>query len=474
MTTDIPNVLAQRYASPAMRNLWSATGKVIMEREFWIAVMKAQRELGIKINQSEIKASENAKAIVDLESIRLREEITKHDVKARLEEFADKAGHQHAHKGMTSRDLTENVEQLQVHRSLSIILEKGIAALLALADKAEEYKKLPLTARSHNVPAQLTTLGKRMANWGEELERSLDSLSRLCATYPYRGLKGAVGTRLDQITLLGSVKKAEKLDRKVMEHLGAPANWESVGQVYPRSLDLEVISLLVRLAAAPSSFAKTLRIMAGHELLGEGFAKGQTGSSAMPHKMNSRSCERINGFHAILNGHLSMASSLSGDQWNEGDVSCSVVRRVALPDAFFAIDGLFDTLLTVLSQMEVFPNVIGSEAKRYLPFLLSTTFMMEAVKAGAGREDAHAAIKEHAVATVKDLRNGKIKENDLAGRLAKDKRVGLKARAIQNLIKEGEKKIGAAEAQVDQFVKRARSWGERYPDSKDYRPPVIL
>ena len=194
----------------------------------------------------------------------------------------------------------------------------------------------------------------------------------------------------------------------------------------------------------------------------------------MPHKMNSRSCERINGFHAILNGHLSMASSLSGDQWNEGDVSCSVVRRVALPDAFFAIDGLFDTLLTVLSQMEVFPNVIGSEAKRYLPFLLSTTFMMEAVKAGAGREDAHAAIKEHAVATVKDLRKGKIKENDLAGRLAKDKRVGLKARAIQSLIKEGEKKIGAAEAQVDQFVERARSWGERYPDSKDYRPPVIL
>lgn len=474
MTTDIPNVLAQRYASPAMRTLWSATGKVIMEREFWIAVMKAQRELGIKITTSEIRSSEKVKAVVDLESIRLREEVTKHDVKARLEEFAEKAGHQHAHKGMTSRDLTENVEQLQIHRSLSIILEKGIAALLALADKAEEFKKLPLTARSHNVPAQLTTLGKRMANWGEELERALDSLTRLCATYPYRGLKGAVGTRLDQVTLLGGAKKAEKLDKKVMEHLGAPANWESVGQVYPRSLDFEVISLLVRLAAAPASFAKTLRIMAGHELLGEGFAKGQTGSSAMPHKMNSRSCERINGFHAILNGHLSMVSALSGDQWNEGDVSCSVVRRVALPDAFFAIDGLIDTLLTVLSQMEVFPNVIRAETKRYLPFLLSTTFMMEAVKAGAGREDAHAAIKEHAVATVKDLRDGKLKENDLASRLAQDKRVGLKARSIQALIKAGEKKIGAAESQVEQFVQRARKWGERYPDSKNYRPPVIL
>ena len=214
--------------------------------------------------------------------------------------------------------------------------------------------------------------------------------------------------------------------------------------------------------------------MAGHELLGEGFAKGQTGSSAMPHKMNSRSCERINGFQAILNGHLAMVSALSGDQWNEGDVSCSVVRRVALPDAFFALDGLLDTFLTVLAQMEVFPDVIKAESNRYLPFLLSTTFMMEAVKAGSGREDAHAAIKEHALATVKDLRTGKIKENDLPARLAEDKRIGLNAQAIERLIKKGEKKVGSAEAQVDQFVERSRSWGERYPASKEYTPPVIL
>jgi adenylosuccinate lyase len=259
-----------------------------------------------------------------------------------------------------------------------------------------------------------------------------------------------------------------------MEHLGATANWQNVGQVYPRSLDFEVVSILVRLSAAPSSFAKTLRIMAGHELLGEGFAKGQTGSSAMPHKMNSRSCERINGFQAILNGHLAMISSLSGDQWNEGDVSCSVVRRVALPDAFFAIDGLLDTFLTVLTQMEAFPAMIKAEANHYLPFLLSTTFMMEAVKAGAGREDAHSAIKEHAVATVKDLRNGKIKENDLAKRLAKDKRVGLKASTINSLIKKGQGRVGAAHSQVDYFLGRASSWAARYPDAKEYNPPSIL
>lgn len=474
MQTEISNVLAERYASNPMKNLWSATGKIILEREFWIAVMKAQKDLGVEIEKEAIQSSISVKASVDLDSIQKREKVTKHDVKARLEEFAEKAGHQHAHKGMTSRDLTENVEQLQIHRSLSLILDKGVSALLALAKKAAEYKEIPLTARSHNVPAQVTTLGKRMANWGEELERVLEALSSLCVTYPYRGLKGAVGTCLDQVTLLGDTKKAEQLDRKVMEHLGATANWQNVGQVYPRSLDFEVISILVRLSAAPSSFAKTVRIMAGHELLGEGFAKGQTGSSAMPHKMNSRSCERINGFQAILNGHLAMVSSLSGDQWNEGDVSCSVVRRVALPDAFFAIDGLLDTFLTVLAQMEVFPAMIKAESTHYLPFLLSTTFMMEAVKAGAGREDAHAAIKQHAVATVKDLRKGKVKENDLAKRLAQDKRVGLKTGTINSLIKEGQKRVGAACSQVDYFVARADSWSKRYPNAQAYKPPSIL
>ena len=201
---------------------------------------------------------------------------------------------------------------------------------------------------------------------------------------------------------------------------------------------------------------------------------GQTGSSAMPHKMNSRSCERINGFHAILSGYVTMATQLSGDQWNEGDVSCSVVRRLMLPDAFFAIDGLLDTFITVLNQMEVFPSVIGAERKKYLPFLLSTTVMMEAVKAGAGREDAHAAIKEHALATVKDLRRGKIKENDLVQRLSKDKRIGLNLTKLRKIINAGEKNIGAANQQVDYFIKRVKGWARRYGEAKDYAPESIL
>ena len=138
----LPNVLADRYASSSMVSLWSPTGKVIMEREFWIAVMKAQKELGIKIDKKAIDQSEKVKGLVNLESIREREVVTKHDVKARLEEFAELAGHQHAHKGMTSRDLTENVEQLQTHRALSLVLEKSVACLVALGEKAKTFSRI--------------------------------------------------------------------------------------------------------------------------------------------------------------------------------------------------------------------------------------------------------------------------------------------------------------------------------------------
>ena len=194
----------------------------------------------------------------------------------------------------------------------------------------------------------------------------------------------------------------------------------------------------------------------------------------MPHKMNSRSCERINGFHVLLKGYASMAGGLAGDQWNEGDVSCSVVRRVMLPDAFFAIDGLLETYLTVLGQMEVFPGVVNKEVSHYLPFLLTTTVLMEAVKAGAGREEAHEAIKEHAVATIRDLRGDVISENDLAQRLAGDSRIGLSEEELAAIMDRGRGQIGAAGAQVDNFCKVASDTGAAVEGASDYKPGSIL
>ncbi len=471
----ISNVLAERYASPAMQSIWSAEGRIVLEREFWIAVMKAQRDLGLEVPAEAIAAYEQVKNQVDTASIMAREKITRHDVKARIEEFNGLAGHEQVHKGLTSRDLTENVEQLQVYRSLRVIRDKSVAALRRMRERAELWADWVLTARTHNVAAQPTTLGKRVAMFGEELLGSLAALDAVLAGYAVRGLKGAVGTQMDQLSLFdGDAGKVAELEQRVVAHLGMPAVWSNVGQVYPRSLDFRVVAALTDLASGPASFCKTLRLMAGHETASEGFAPGQTGSSAMPHKMNSRSCERVNGLHVILKGYLAMAAGLAGDQWNEGDVSCSVVRRVMLPDAFFAIDGLFETFLTILEQMDAWPALIAAETGRYLPFLMTTTIMMEAVKAGVGRETAHQVIKEHAIATVHDLREGTVARNDLIDRLAGDARLGLARATLEAIVSSGDREAGAATAQISAFADNVRKLEVASPAAAAYAPGAIL
>jgi len=471
----LPNVLAERYATEPMTAIWSPEGKVRLERELWIAVMKAQRDLGLAIPGDAIADYESVVDQIDLASIAQRERVTRHDVKARIEEFCDLAGCEHIHKGMTSRDLTENVEQLQVFRALGEVHRKAAAALDRLASQAEAHRSVVITARTHNVAAQLTTFGKRLAMFGEELLAAVERLAHHRDTYPVRGLKGAVGTQLDQFSLFdGDADRVQQLEEKVARHLGIARRWSNVGQVYPRSLDLGTVSVLNAIASGPSSFAKTLRLMAGHELASEGFAKGQVGSSAMPHKMNSRSCERINGFKTILGGHLAMASSLAGDQWNEGDVSCSVVRRVMLPDAFFAIDGLLETFLTILDQMEVYPAVVERENRHYLPFLLSTTILMAAVKRGTGREMAHEVIKEHAVAAAKSYRTGESAHNDMIERLAADDRLGMSGAELESALAEGSANAGAADAQIDAFLSAAREAVAAVPGAAGYRPGAIL
>lgn len=457
-----------------MRAIWSGAGRVAIERDLWIAVMKAQRDLGLKIPAAAIADYEKVRDKIDLRSIEKRERTLLHDVKARIEEFNGLAKRESIHLGMTSRDLTENVEQLQVFRSLHLIRVKAVAALDRLAKRARSYRSMLITGRTHNVAAQPTTFGKRLAMFGEELLVAVERLDNLVARYPARGLKGAVGTQLDQTTLFGNdTASAARLEQRLMKHLGLKRILGAVGQVYPRSLDFDTVSALHQLGAAAGSFSTTVRLMAGYGLMTEGFRKGQVGSSAMPHKVNCRNCERIHGFLTILNGHVSMAAGLSGDQWNEGDVSCSVARRVVLPDACFAIDGLLETFLTVLDQFEVFPAAIRAENKRQLPFLATTTIMMEAVKRGAGRETAHAAIKEHALAAVREMREGS-GETDLVAKLAGDDRLGLKKVEIDALLRDGKRFFGAAPAQVDEFAATVRTWTKKFPESRKFQPSPLL
>lgn len=470
----IPNVLANRYASAEMVAIWSPEAKIVAERRLWLAVLRAQRELGVEVPEAAITDYERVVEQVDLASIAARERVTRHDVKARIEEFNALAGHQHVHKGMTSRDLTENVEQLQIRQSLQLVHARGVAVAARLAERATRYRDLVMTGRSHNVAAQATTLGKRFASAAEETLIALSRIRELVDRYPLRGIKGPMGTGQDMLDLFdGDADRLGELERRVADFLGFTAVLDSVGQVYPRSLDHDVVSALVQLGSGPSSLAHTIRLMAGHELATEGFAPGQVGSSAMPHKMNTRSCERVNGLQVVLRGYASMAAELAGAQWNEGDVFCSVVRRVALPDAFFAVDGQIETCLTVLEEFGAYPAVIQRELDRYLPFLATTKVLIAAVRAGVGREAAHEVIKEHAVAVALAMRE-RGAEPDLLDRLAADPRLPLDRAALDGALADTESFIGAAASQVDRVVAAVGELVSAYPDAANYTPGAIL
>jgi adenylosuccinate lyase len=475
----IGNVLANRYASAAMRDVWSAESKIISERRLWLAVLSAQNDLGVELGGDDpalvIKAYQGAVEHVDLASIAEREKITRHDVKARIEEFNSLAGFQHVHKGMTSRDLTENVEQLQIVSSLKIIRGRTVATLVQLAQLATQYADQPMAGRTHNVAAQITTLGKRFATTANELLVAYQRVEELLDRYPLRGIKGPVGTSQDMLDLLdGDPDRLAALERRVADHLGFTHILVSTGQVYPRSLDFDMISALAQVAAAPSNLATSIRLMAGHELVTEGFQPGQVGSSAMPHKMNTRSCERVNGLAVIIRGYVSMIGELAGDQWNEGDVSCSVVRRVALPDAFFALDGLFETFLSVLRDFGAFPAVINAELQRYLPFLATTKVLIASVRHGVGRETAHEVISEHAIAVALEMRETGRSDNDLLDRLAADPRLGVSRAELDAALAAPIELTGTAGHQVATLVEQIQQIAVAHPLAAAYQPGAIL
>jgi adenylosuccinate lyase len=214
--------------------------------------------------------------------------------------------------------------------------------------------------------------------------------------------------------------------------------------------------------------------MTGHELVSEGFQEGQVGSSAMPHKMNARNCERIAGLQTVLGGYLEMTARLAGSQWNEGDVSCSVVRRVALPGACFALDGALETFLTVLAEMEVFESAIAAEVRRHLPFLATTTLLMEGVKRGGGREALHKVLRDHSVAVARGLRDGSLPGNDLPRRLGEDTRFPMSEAEVLAVLADAARFLGAAPDQVDAFARRVAPLRERFPAAQEYRPEPIL
>jgi len=439
----ISNVLANRYATKEMVAIFDPINKIIAERRFWITILRLQKAGGLSITDSDITSYEQVVEKVDLASIEKRERANRHDVKARIEEFNALAGIEKIHIGLTSRDLTENIELIAIKDGLNLVRRRTLETLFLLEKSITKYERTYIAGRSHNVAAQVTTLGKRFATCAQELLFSLASLEELIARLPLRGLKGPVGTGQDQIATLGSIKDLGKFEGKLAKEYAFENTLSSVGQIYPRSIDFEVVSKLLQIASAPSSMATTIRLMSGFGLVSEGFKSGQVGSSAMPHKMNARSSERINGMMVLLRGYATMAADLAGDQWNEGDVSCSVVRRVVIPDAFYTIDGLLHTFMTVLTEFGIYEENINKELAEHLPFLATSQILTELVKKGMGREVAHELIKKHATTNT---------ASNFFNALASKKDFPLSISQLNNLIKDPASFAGSAIEQAREIT----------------------
>jgi len=469
------NVLADRYASAPMLHLFSEKNKITVERELWITVMQAQKDLGLDIPQSHIENYKNVRLNVNLGSIRKRELKLRHDEKARIEEFNALAGHEDIHEGLTSRDMSDNVEQKQIKDGLNIVRDRSVTTLARFAQIAIENSELVYAGRTHIAPAQPSLIGKLFSDSGEELLHGFNKLETLIDTYPLRGIKGAMGTQTDQLQLFnGDAKKVAQLEQKVAESLGFKHVLKSVGQIYPRSLDFEVVSTLYQLICGPASLADTLRLMASNEEFTEGFKEGQVGSSAMPHKMNSRTLERIEALKDVLDGYLTMAKNVAGRQRFGGDVSDSATRRIFIPDSFFATDGVFQSILTVLDECGFYPAVINKELQKYLPFLTTTRLLMAAVKNGVGREKAHSTIKKHAVAVALDIREKGLGNNDLIDRLSSDSSLGMTKEQLEETISSPIEFVGTAPQQIKDFVSKVEKIVKKYPEAAKYSPEEIL
>ena len=472
-----PNVLSQRYATPEIRSIFSEYGKNLRERQLWIAVMKAQRELGVNIPAEDIGKYEVAASSIDPQEIEKQERVTRHDVKAKIEAFVGQAkAKEHIHRGMTSRDLTDNVEQMQIREASCIVLERSAATLKHFMDHVQGYLDIEMVARTHHQAAQPTLMGRRFAMWTEEFMTHFKDFEIFTQNYRLRGIKGPVGTQTDMLALLGSKEKVEELERLVAKHLGFSQTLTAPGQVYPRSSDYALLSHMAVLGSACENFGKGMRLMCGNDLMTEGFKEGQVGSSAMPHKMNTRSSERDCGFANLLKMYTAGASYLAGDQWEEGDVSCSVIRRVIIPDSFYTIDGLCETTMTVLNEMGVYPAVVKAELEKYLPFLATTQVMTMATKAGMGREEAHKAIKTCMISAARGIRE-RAEQPDIASRLAEQdafKKYNIHRDQIAAALLDTKIMLGNARPQAISVMKDAQELISRYPKATIYEPREIL
>ncbi len=458
--------LSTRYASKEMQYLFSDNNKFRTWRKLWIALAKAEHKLGLNVTQEQIDQLEAHAGDINYDVAEAREKLVRHDVMSHVYAYGQQCPDAEAiiHLGATSCYVGDNTDILILRDACGLVLRKCAQVLRNLSAFAEQYKALPCLAYTHLQPAQLTTVGKRATLWMNELVMDVENLEFQVRQLRLRGAKGTTGTQASFMELFeGNEEKVKELEALVAEQMGFEKCVAVSGQTYSRKTDAYVLAALSGVAQSACKFANDLRILQSFEEMEEPFEKNQIGSSAMPYKRNPMRSERICALARYVIQDGVNPAMTAATQWFERTLDDSANKRIAVAEAFLAVDAILEIYINVTAGLVVYDRVVRRRVMEKLPFMATENIMMEAVKRGGNRQELHEALREHSHAAARKvkLEGG---ANDLIDRIVADPLFPLSREEIDAQMAP-EKYVGRAPSQVTEFLREeVAPLLERYPD----------
>ena len=445
--------LSSRYASDEMQYIFSPDKKFSTWRRLWVALARAEMELGLPVTQEQVDELEAHLTDIDYDKAAAYEKKLRHDVMAHVHTYGEACPKAMPiiHLGATSCYVGDNTDVILMREALLLVRDKLVQVLARLAEFAEQYKALPTLGFTHFQPAQLVTVGKRATLWMNELLMDLEEVEHRIASLKLLGSKGTTGTQASFLELFeGDHEKCRALERKIAAEMGFDAVVPVSGQTYSRKMDYAVLSTLSGIAQSASKFATDLRLLCHLKEVEEPFEKNQIGSSAMPYKRNPMRCERICALSRYLMVDVLNPSFTTGTQWFERTLDDSANKRVAMAEGFLATDAILNIMLNVTDGLVVYPKVVRSRLMAELPFMASENIMMQAVEKGGNRQELHERLRQHAIAAGKQVKEEGL-PNDMVDRIAADPAFGLtKEEITAGLVPENF--VGRAPQQVEEFI----------------------
>ncbi len=448
--------LSARYAGKEMKYLFSPEKKFRTWRRLWVALAEAEHELGLPVSAQQVEELKAHQQEINYSVAEEREKIVRHDVMSHVYAYGQQCPQAAGiiHLGATSCYVGDNTDIIIMTEALSLIRDKLVAVLRVLAKFAGEYRALPTLAFTHFQPAQPTTVGKRATLWIQDLLMDLEDVEYQLGKAKLLGSKGTTGTQASFLELFeGDHEKVKELDRKIAEKMGYKECFAVSGQTYSRKLDSQMLSILSGIAQSAAKFSNDIRLLQHLKEVEEPFEKGQIGSSAMAYKRNPMRSERIASLaRYVMADALNPALTMAG-QWFERTLDDSANKRISVPEAFLATDGILNLYANVADGLVVYPKVIGQRLEKELPFMATENIMMDAVKRGGDRQQLHEAIRVHSMAAAKVVKE-EGGENDLLARIAGDPLFGVSLDELQELLRP-EKYVGRAPEQTADFLREA-------------------